>query len=285
MGFTLEKKITIFAPEVESRKSFSDIADFHIIGRLDVSKIQKFNYLFIETSASRLPEIADIIKVANEHKYLRALFIRTDIDAKLLPQMLQRADLRVIRNILVHSDFDWITPIRVLNAWKMGSEHDLIAAAAVFNARLYVLNCAFEKFEVAFSDLPVLKKIHPSELVSFEIDKAGSFLHWPKQDIHVDIDDLRYFTDEKWRLKIDQDRLIYDTKFGAAIMTLREEMGVKQKDIAGLTSRQLRRIEKGEARPRIETFSLIAKGHKMSLDEYLEHIGNNMRKLNTENDG
>lgn len=272
MPATVEREVVVLVPEEQSRKALAHVPDLRILVQLDANKLDEVKHLFIEVSASKLPSVTDIVKAANETKYLRALFIRADIDAKLLPQILQRADLRIMRNILVHGVNDWIVPERVMNAWRMSSENDLIAAAAVFDSRLVVFTCAFERLEVSFDAIPALKKLRPEHRTDFELDEAGSFLHWPASDTHIDVDVIRYAIDEKWRAKCDTDRLIHNKKFGQAIAVIRQRYSLRQTDIPDLTDRQLRRIESGEARPSVSTLKLIAKAHKLKLEVYLDEV-------------
>ena len=118
-----------------------------------------------------------------------------------------------------------------------------------------------------------LARIKPTERNNFEIDKVGSFLHWTKQDIHIDLDDLGYTTDDKWRKKADCENLIHKKNFGKALTTLRKKHGLKQTEIAGLSDRQVKRIENGETRPTVNSLTLLAKAHKMNLGNYLEALG------------
>lgn len=272
MPGVMEREVVVYAPERASRTALKRGMKETTVS--DIGTETSANYIFYEVSASQLPEVADLVKAANESKELRALFIRADVNPMLLPQFFQRAELRLTRNVLVHANDDWVTPQRVIKAWAMGSEHDLIAAAVVFGNKLLVLNCAFEKFEVAFDDVPVLKKVKLDERAKFEIDEAGSFISWGDADIDIDIDALRYVTDDKWRTKYDTENLISKKNFGKAIATLRKEQGLTQSDIPGLTDRQMRRIEAGEARPSVATLGLIAKVHGMKIEQYLERIGN-----------
>lgn len=274
----LDREMVVLAPEPECQAVLSRVPELRVIVRLSTNKVVKDRHLFVAVSASMLPKFSSIIKAANETKYLRALFIREDVDAKLFPQILQRADLRLMRNTLVHGADDWLTPERVMNAWRMGSEHDLIATAAVNGDNLYVVTCALQWLEVPFEKIAALKEL-PSELRSkFEIDEAGSFLHWPEPDIHIDVDTIRYAVDAKWREKCDLEKLTYDRNFGKAIAEIRKKYDLRQSDIGSLTDRQLRRIESGEARPSVATLKLLAKAHKRSLDAYLEEVGNALCK-------
>ena len=270
MRGVLNREVVVYAPERESRSALKQGMKETIV--CDLGLKSSANYVFYEVSASHLPTIANFVKTANESKDLRGLFIRADVDPMLLPQFLQRAELRILRNVLVHGKDDWHSPKRVIKAWQMGSEHDLVAAVSVFGNSLFVLNCAFEKFEVSFDSIPTLKKIKIADRAKFEIDSVGSFVIWKDADVHLDIDSLRYITDERWRTKCDAENLISQKNFGKAIASVRKEHGLKQSDIPNLTDRQMRRIEAGEARPTLETLNILAKAHSMSTKKYLEVV-------------
>jgi len=275
----LDREMIVLAPEAESQAIFARVPDLQVLVHLDLNKVDAVKHFFIEVSASQLPQVSKIVKAANDTKYLRALFIREDVDAKLLPQLLQRADLRLTRNIIVHGANDWVTPERVMNAWRMGSENELIATAAVVGNHLYVLTCALERLEVPFDRIPALQSMPIEARSRFEIDEVGSFIYWPECDVHIDVESVRYATDDKWRDKCDLEKLTYSQNFGQAIASLRKKHNLRQSSIDGLTDRQLRRIESGEARPSVATLTAIARAHNLSLDGYLEELGNTLGKV------
>jgi len=166
-------------------------------------------------------------------------------------------------------------PQRVINAWSWGAQYQLIANATVIGDRLLVFSCAMEKLEIAFSDLPCLKLIPIDERSNFTISEEGSYLHWAKQDIHLDLDALRYAINPNIKHKFDAYKLSHDQEFGKAIATLQKQSKLKQSDIIGLSERQVSRIEKGEG-TKVETLSLFAQAHQMKLNDYLEAVANLM---------
>ncbi len=195
---TAARAMAVLAPEAESQSALAVIPESHefkLILQADSRNLKQVKNLFIAVSATALPDLADIIKHANETKLLRALFIREDVPAEWLPQMLSRADLRMVRNIVFHSKKDWDTPRRVIRAWQNGSQRDLIARASATNDSLLVMNCALDSFEIPFDALAPLKKIPKAQRSNFRISNSGSYIHWAAGDIHLDIDAIRYATD------------------------------------------------------------------------------------------
>ena len=94
----------------------------------------------------RLPEIADFVSGVNRQHRLRALFVRQDADPTWLPQLLERARLRTLRNMLVHQDYSVAS--RVLAAWEHGAQDQLIANATVAQNKLFVMSCALDSLAV-----------------------------------------------------------------------------------------------------------------------------------------
>ncbi len=271
--------LTLLAPEQETRRALAILPEqpkLKFVIEANSLDLRKIKNLFIAISVTALPQVADITKQANDIKLLRVLFIRENIQGEWLPQMLARADLRMARNILAHAADDWRTPCRVIRAWQTGSQHDLIARASVADDYLLVMNCALESFQVNFSDLAALKRIPAKERAQFDISDSGSYIHWGTTDVHLDIDAIRYATDENWRKKCDLNKIVHNKNLGRAIAAVRRQHKLDKTDIPGISDRQLRRIENEGARPGSETLTVLAKAHKMNVNIYLNEIANHM---------
>ena len=264
--------MTVLIRDQEAQNAFSFSPPVEVVSQLD-SNLEAASNLFVLTSATNLSDVSELVKAANQKHHLRVLFIREDIDSNWLPQMFDRANLRIMRNTLIHTNAE--LPQRVINAWSWGAQDQLIANATVMGDRLLVFSCAMEKLEIAFSALPCLKLIPIEERGDFTISEEGSYLHWPKQDIHLDLDALRYAIDPNIKHKFDAYKLTHDQLFGKAIATLRKQSKLKQSDIIGLSERQVSRIEKGEG-TKVETLGLFAQAHQMELNDYLEAVANLM---------
>lgn len=225
--------------------------------------------LFILCAASELAQVSELVSAVNRRHQLRALFIRQDAEADWIPQLFERANMRVLRNTLVHSDL--AVPKRVLTAWKHRAEKQLIANATVVDDRLLIMSCEPETIEVRFEVLPSLRAIPRAERKNFVISDDGSYIHWPTADIHLDIDGLRSALDPLWADKCAVKRVAHDSKFGNAISDLRRISGIRQSDITGLSERQVRRIEAGEPAS-VSALRALADAHGMTLDDYLTAV-------------
>jgi hypothetical protein len=187
--------------------------------------------------------------------------------------MLARAKLRAIKNLVVHSDVEM--PKRILNAWKNNAQDKLVARAMVVQDRLFLTSCEPETLDIGFDELPALKSIPKAERGRFEVSEDGSYIHWPSVDIHLDLDSVRSVLDPDFRDQRAAQRVEHDANFGNAIATLRKEQGLRQCDIAGLSERQLRRIERGGgggARASVSALRSLAASHDLDLNDYLNAV-------------
>ncbi len=234
-----------------------------------VAKTSRLRNVFVLCSAMGLPEIADFVSSLNRQHRLRGLFVRQDADPAWLPQLLERANLRTVRNMLVHGDYS--IPMRVLSAWEHGGQDELIANATVADDKLLLISCALERFEVRFDALPALKKIPEGERGSFVVSEDGSYIHWPGPDIHLDLDAIKSVVNPEWRLHVSATRLSGNRRYAEAIAQIRRERGLRQGDIPDLSERQVRRIESGGPITAAALRSLAA-AHKLSLDDYLSTV-------------
>ena len=227
-------------------------------------------HLFVLCSATHLSKVANLVTEANKSHRLRALFVRANADTSWLPHMLDRANIRALRNLIVHSTAE--LPSRVLTAWQNGVADELIADATVAEDMLFVTACDLKRYEVTFTDLPALRRIREQDRSAFEVADDGSYLHWPDQDIHLDLDAIKTVVDPDWNARAMARRLEREQKYGNAIAQLRKEADLTQSGIDGLSERQVRRIEKGEG-VSAEALRKLAASHGLTLSTYLEAIG------------
>jgi hypothetical protein len=272
-------EMTILLQDHKSMPAFPVSRGFRIIRDPDLDIAGKAKNLFVFSSATQLPGISEFVRIANRRHQLRALFVREDVKPEWLPQMFSRANVRQVRNMLLHSEN--IVPGRVITAWHIGAQNQLIADASVLNNSLIVLTCNLDTIEIPLEILTKLVDIPQGEVGQFIIASDGSYLYWPKQDIHLDLDSLRYMLDPKCKQRADQAKLLADKRLGSAVAFLRTSLGLNQAAITGLSERHVRRIEHGE-RASVKSLTFLAEAHTMELDEYLSKIAQIMRQKNFE---
>lgn len=239
-------------------------------GELDISDVR---HLLVLVAASQLASVSRLVKEAVKRHKLSGLLIRRDLpsDSWLFSQFYS-SGLRSFRNVVIHSDPK--VPGRVLFAWSVGAQKEMIAEASATPTDLFVRNCAFETFEIPVKSLVSLSRVPGEHVPQFEIGANGRFLFWPEYDIHLGIEAFRSVGDPGYRETVAVERLRRLERLGDAIQRLRITNGVARRSVSGLSERQLRRIEKGEHLPRAGTFRSLAKAHGMSLGDYLDALAN-----------
>jgi hypothetical protein len=249
-------------------------AGFPVLHRTSLQAVRKLQHLFVLCSALHLPQAARFLSEINREHKLQALFVRTDADPTLLPQMLERAKLRLVHNMLVHTDS--CVPRRVLSAWQHDAQTELIANATVAGDRLILISCEPKTYEIRFDQMPALKKVAPSERRDFKIAEDGSFIWWPSGDVHLDLDAIKSVVDPVWRRKSDRLRRAHGEEYGAAIAAVRKQHGLKQTNVPAISQRQLRRIEQsGDVS--VRALKGLAEAHAMTLDDYMNAVAAKIR--------
>jgi hypothetical protein len=107
---------------------------------------------------------------------------------------------------------------------------------------------------------------------NFEIDPDGSFIHWPELDVHLGWNQFLQAVDPEELRKAEQRSIGFNERYGAAIRKVREQAGILQSKVEGLTERQLRRIEQGECRATAAAINALANAHRLDANAYMERL-------------
>jgi len=250
-------------PHSRHVQAFSDLND---------RALESAHNIFIVSTALELSMLTDFVKWAQERKRLRGLLIRQDSYPLWITQLLDKADVRSLRHLLVHSNNEVVK--RVLTGWLYGAQNQLIADAAVFGEKLFVRDCALHRYELGFNEIRDLAAIPRNQRTNFFIDEEGSHISWPKQDIDIDLDSIKTALNPEAAQKFKQE---HDRAVGAAIAEFRKMRKIKQSEISGLDERHLRRIESGEQHPTHKSLQILASAHKMNLNKYLNEISEHVK--------
>lgn len=259
-------ELTVLAHDRRTEPVVLDARRFRVLRRPSRRVAGQARNVFVLVPATELPCVSEFVSAVNRRHQLRALLVRDDVKPSSVPQMFERARLRMMRNTVVHSGPE--VPRRVLTAWAHNAQDQLIAKASASEDRLFVLSCALQPFEIAFEGMAALKCIPKTERESFVVDEDGSYIHWPGPDVHIDLDAIRVAIDPEARVKAATAKALREKRYGEAIAKMRLAKGLRQSDIEGLSERQVRRIEKGEGSS-AEALRSLATAHDMDLDSYL----------------
>jgi hypothetical protein len=148
---------------------------------------------------------------------------------------------------------------RVIDAWPEGD-------------CFVVISPKFQRIHVPLSRLRPLAALSRRALNSFEIDDEGAFVHWPGPDIHLGWQQFVQTADEETFLAARQKTAGFNRRYGAAMRGFREQAGLRQADISGLSARQAGRIERGECRATHAALEKYAEAHDLSVSQYMEKI-------------
>jgi len=161
---------------------------------------------------------------------------------------------------------------RILKAHSLGAEKHLIASATIESGMLSVWSCEPKLYCCAASDIPALAGFAEYTLGRFTISPSGSRLHWSDGDVDLDIDAIREFADPKARKETESKYRMEAVQYGSAIRRVRESCGLRQGNIAGLSEREVRRVEKGEVRPHSHTLRKLAAAHGWPVSDYMAKL-------------
>lgn len=161
---------------------------------------------------------------------------------------------------------------RLTSAISADDKQERILDARVEDGVLHVVSPDFYRLEVRIVEIPALQSADPSQIQNFEIDVDGSFIYWPDLDLHLGWSQLQQIVDPEAARKALQKSQQFNVRYGKAVQKLREDAGLKPADIAGLSEKQLGRIEKGECRLTSKAIEALSKAHSLKANEYLQKL-------------
>lgn len=225
-------------------------------------------------SASALETLSDFIREANRLHHLQALLIHADLNELWIPQLLELARVKTLRNTLMCRD--WALALRVIRAWHAQAAHQLIADALVLEDRILVMSCALQRLEVPLARIPELAQSRAEARREMVVDQDGSYLLWPTLDLHLSLESLQMIA--RGGPNVDQllARLRTNARLGQAIRSLRRDLPTSSSQVPGLSTRQLARIEAGLCSPRAATLEALARAHELSLKHYLDALADHL---------
>jgi hypothetical protein len=147
-----------------------------------------------------------------------------------------------------------------------------IVDAYLLNADLHVLTADFEPRCFPVRRISPLAGLDAAERAQFSVDEDGSYLHWPVRGLHIGVSQLLQEVDPAFMTDIAIERNEYD-RVGPALRAIREERGLRQSDIPGLSVRQVSRVEKGTSRLRYAAAQKFATALGMETGVFLRELG------------
>lgn len=278
----MRRKLAAVVHGAEVAAALAGVAQLKTFSRPSSSILDRYSHVFVAVPLLDLPQVSGFVREASRRNCLRGVLVHDRDSSNLVPQVLYRGNLRTVRNMLVHGDAS--VPARVINAYRLGAERELTADARLVGDCLVVVSCAGEMLVVPLDKLAFLDACSPAQRVRFEVTADGSDVHWPVGDFHLDLESVRALLDPGLAIRARQRRLASDLLFGAALVALRQERGLRQSDVKGLCERQVRRMEKGEYAS-AAGLEFLAAAHGMSPEAYLDAVAERVGRLRREGQG
>lgn len=157
-------------------------------------------------------------------------------------------------------------------------EPEAILDARCEGERLVVRSTRLNRIDAPQAAFPALQKASTAELADFEVDGDGSYLHWPRLDVHLGWEQLRQAVDPGAKAAAAARDAAFNRRYGAAIRRFREERKLTQDLSEELSSRQLRRIEQGACRATRTALAQLAAAHGLPLADYLGELAKRMER-------
>ncbi len=161
---------------------------------------------------------------------------------------------------------------RLIWARLNDAEAQLIASAHVSGDTLEVWSCEPRLYRVALDELPALAGLSAAAKKKVSVSESGSRLHWDAGDVDLDLDSVRVIAVPAFRAEVAARQRRWVARYGRAIRLHREECGLKQNQIAGLSERQVRRLELGDSQPHSSTLQKLARAHRETVHDYLGRL-------------
>src|ERR1700720_2926253 len=133
---------------------------------------------------------------------------------------------------------------RIAASAATDNSNERILNSKVDDGGLHVVSTNFNRLEVPLTDVPEFEEGSPAELRKFEIDEDGALIYWPDLDVHLGWQQLQQMANPEAALKVSQRSEEFNERYGKAVQTVREQAGLKPREIFGISEKQLGRIEK-----------------------------------------
>ena len=167
---------------------------------------------------------------------------------------------------------------RLVIALKRSAPWEGILDAYVLEDSLVMVlgDMSVRKFPVG--RLPKVRRFEPAVVKRFEIDSAGSYLHWPDGDVHLGPSQMLQAVDPMYLSDVEIRRYQMEN-VSQALLDMRNDRRLKQTEILGLSERHVRRLEKEEVRLTVEAANKFADAFELTLSEFLDELSERITAL------
>lgn len=169
---------------------------------------------------------------------------------------------------------------RIIHAYKIKATEDILVKAVIYqdanSILLQVTGADLTEYTIDSRSISSLARLTFKELQKFEIDEYGFDIHWPLQDIHLNLESFKIVDNPKLLKRRMKEIASEKESFGNLMKKFRERHGqLSQKDFGTLSERQIRKYENGENYPSYDALKIISEAFKMNVNEYLNALNAN----------
>ncbi len=268
------KKLVVIDPEKSVQKELKNSE--HFVFRIEVEAKDKERDAFLVLKSSTLNHFADtLIEESLALGNLRVVFVRMDTNADVFLDKVQELDTpNLVRKLFRVTAPEQIN--RILHAWSDKRADRTVASAYVEHDELVVQACDLKHYRVNFNDFVGLAELPKKRRERFQIDEKGNHVFWPKHNVSIDLDVVRYNVDEEFRRAKDMDALSdYKEFLGEAIRSVMAKHQLTQtilKEKGGPAQRHLYRIERGEQELTSTMIGRLSKAHGLCTKDYVDEL-------------
>lgn len=112
-----------------------------------------------------------------------------------------------------------------------------------------------------------------------EVERLGRYVSWPGRDVDMRWSHLKSVINPTSAVASRQRSDAFNQRYGGAIRSLRRSCGIRQTEVAGLSERNLRRIELGEIRATSTSLEALAQAHGLDLRAYLAELSRGLERI------
>ena len=167
---------------------------------------------------------------------------------------------------------------RLVIALKRSVPWEGILDAYVLEDSLVVVLGDLSVRQFPFGKLPKVRRFEPAVVKQFEIDSAGSYLHWPDGEVHMGPSQMLQAVDPVYLSEVEIRRYQMEN-VSRALLDMRHDRRLTQTEIPGLSERHVRRLEKEKVRLTVEAANRFADAFDLTLSEFLDELSERITDL------
>lgn len=160
---------------------------------------------------------------------------------------------------------------RLVIALRRPAPWEGILDAYVLEDSLVVVLGDISVREFPIGRLPRVGRLEPTAVSRFEIDSAGSYLHWPHLDVYLGPSQMLQAVDPSYLSDVEIRRYEVEN-VSQALLDMRHGRRLKQTEIPGLSERHVRRLEKENVRLTVDAATRFASAFGLTLSGFLDEL-------------